>query len=129
MSYMTNFTAIGTLCFNHLPHSSLCLILDYQKKDMSFFMVMLFATDEINKNPYILPNISLLFFNIIDMCQDTLSFLEIVHLPENYSIALINYVCGEGPRCEVNLTGPSWKTSLKWALQSRTPKVRIYDTE
>ena len=92
-------------------------------------MVMFFATDEINKNPYILPNMSLLFINIIDLCQDTLGVLDIPHSPQNNSEDFINYVCQENPICDVNLTGPSWKTSLKLTIHSKTPKVRRCDTE
>ena len=92
-------------------------------------MVTFFATDEINKNPYILPNMSLLFINIWDMCEDTLSVRDILLKSKVYSKEYINYDCGEDPVCDVNLTGPSWKTSLKLAVQSETPKVRMYDTE
>ena len=37
MSHSTNFTAIDILCFQHLPYSSLCLVLEYHQEDMSFF--------------------------------------------------------------------------------------------
>ena len=94
-----------------------------------FFMVMFFATDEINKNPYILPNMSLLFITNIDLCQDTLGVLDIVPTSENNTEDFINYACGQYPPCDVDLTGPSWKTSLKLTIQSRRTKVRICDTE
>ncbi|XP_052024921.1 vomeronasal type-2 receptor 116-like isoform X2 [Apodemus sylvaticus] len=88
-----------------------------------FFMVLFFATDEINKNPYILPNTSLLFVNTVDLCHDTLDVLDVLHSPVNNSEDFINYVCQENGLCDVDLTGPSWKTSLKLTIQSRTPKV------
>ena len=93
-----------------------------------FFMVMFFATEEINKNPYILPNMSLLFINIIDLYKDTLGILDILHSPQNNSEYFINYDCGEDPRCDVDITGPSWKSSLKLTIPSEIPKVRMCDT-
>ncbi|XP_052021293.1 vomeronasal type-2 receptor 116-like isoform X2 [Apodemus sylvaticus] len=88
-----------------------------------FFMVMFFATDEINKNPYILPNMSLLFVNIVDLCQDTLGVLDQLYSPENNRWYFVNYVCREDGLCDVDLTGISWKTTLKLTIQSRIPKV------
>ncbi|GAB1291549.1 Vomeronasal 2, receptor 88 [Apodemus speciosus] len=82
-------------------------------------MVMLFATDEINKSPYILPNMSLLFVNIVDLHQDILDFLDRLHSPQNKSKDFINYVCQEDGICDIDLIGPSWKTSLKHTIQSR----------
>ncbi|GAB1294880.1 Vomeronasal 2, receptor 17 [Apodemus speciosus] len=87
------------------------------------FLVMFFATDEINKNPFLLPNMTLIFSIVFGQCEDTLGVLDIIHSQQiKQSLAFINYNCGEGI-CDVGLTGPSWKTSLKLAINSRTPKV------
>lgn len=94
-----------------------------------FFLVMVFATDEINENPYLLPNMSLMFSNVADLCQDTLGILDIVYKPENYSMSFINYICVQYDICYIDLTGPSWKTSIKLAFHSITPKVRMCDIE
>ena len=93
-----------------------------------FFLVMFFVTDEINKNPYLLPNISLMFYIIVDLCQDTLSVLDILHSQKEMSHFFINYICGTTEKCYVELTGPSWKTSLKLAIHDRSSKVRMHDT-
>ena len=90
-----------------------------------FFLVMLFATDEINENPYLLPNISLMISIFNDMCQDTLGTLDILYSEKNNGVSFINYICGTYEICLVHLTGPSWKTSLKMAVNSRTSQVRM----
>ena len=89
---------------------------------------MIFTTDEINKNPYLLPNMSLMFYITVDLCQDTLSVPDIIHSKKEMRHYFINYVCGISEKCGVELTGPSWKTSLKLALHDRSSKVRMYDT-
>ena len=112
--------------------SPLVIIMPYfrmPERRYEFFMVMFFATEEINKNPSVLPNMSLLFIIFFDRCKDTLGVLDILHSPQNNSKGFIHYVCHENPYCDVELTGPSWKTSLQLTIQSRTPKVRICDTE
>jgi vomeronasal 2 receptor len=88
------------------------------------FLVMFFATDEINRNPYLLPNMSLIFCLIVGMCGDTLGYLEETHSPNN-TWNSINYNCEIRPICDIELTGPSWTTSVKLAINSRKPKVRI----
>ena len=93
-----------------------------------YFLVMFFVTDEINKNPYLLPNMSLMFSIIFDLCQDTLGILDILHSQEKMSTYFINYICSISEDCYVHLTGPSWKTSLKLAVHSRKSKVRMHDT-
>ncbi|XP_032772237.1 vomeronasal type-2 receptor 116-like isoform X2 [Rattus rattus] len=88
-----------------------------------FFLVMFFATDEINKNPYLLPNMSLIFSLGDRMCEDTLGVLDQIYSQQNNSWHFINYICGLEHHCDIGLTGPSWTTSLKLTIHSRTPKV------
>ena len=92
-----------------------------------FLLVTFFTTDEINKNIYLLPNLSLTFSILVDFCQDTLGVLDILYSQKN-GVDFMNYVCGKYQMCYVHLTGPSWKTSLKLAVHSRTSKVRMCDT-
>ena len=84
---------------------------------------MFFATDEINKNPYLLPNMTLIFSIIDGLCGDTLLLLDIVYSQKSSSTRFINYICEKYQFCNVDLTGPSWKTALKLAIHSRTPQV------
>ena len=112
--------------------SPLVIIMPYfrfPERRLEFFMVMFFATEEINNNPFVLTNMSLYFLTIIDLCEDTLGVLDIYYSPKNYISNGINYSCHVPAFCDVDLTGPSWKTTLKLTIQSRTPKVRMCGTE
>ncbi|XP_028637874.1 vomeronasal type-2 receptor 116-like, partial [Grammomys surdaster] len=88
-----------------------------------FFLVLFFATDEINRNPYLLPNMSLLFSLTEGMCEDTFGILDKMYSPQNNSWHFMNYYCGKPGRCDVELIGPLWTTSLKLAINSKIPKV------
>ncbi|NP_001092955.4 vomeronasal 2 receptor, 67 precursor [Rattus norvegicus] len=88
-----------------------------------FFLVMFFATDEINKNPYLLSNMSLLFSIIFGMCEDTLGIVDEVYSQSNKGLAFTNFICGVESTCDIQLTGPFWTTSLKLAIYSKAPKL------
>ncbi|XP_038947580.1 vomeronasal 2 receptor 69 isoform X5 [Rattus norvegicus] len=88
-----------------------------------FFLVMFFATDEINNNPYLLPNISLIFSIIAGLCEDTLGVLDEIYSQQNNSWNIVNYICEKGQRCDIELTGPSWKASVKLSIHSMIPSV------
>ncbi|XP_076778238.1 vomeronasal type-2 receptor 116-like isoform X3 [Arvicanthis niloticus] len=94
-----------------------------QKRKSEFLLVMIFAAEEINKNPYLLPNMSLYFDIIVGLCEDTLGILDEVYSQQNHSLEFINYICGLDPTCAAGIIGPSWKSSLRLALYSRTPTV------
>nr|XP_034342445.1 vomeronasal type-2 receptor 116-like isoform X4 [Arvicanthis niloticus] len=94
-----------------------------QKRKSEFLLVMIFAAEEINKNPYLLPNMSLIFDIIVGLCGDTLGLLDLVYSQQNHSLDFINYICGLDPTCGADIIGPSWKSSLRLALYSRTPTV------
>ncbi|XP_021044808.1 vomeronasal type-2 receptor 116-like, partial [Mus pahari] len=87
-----------------------------------FYLVMFFAIDEINKNPYLLPNVSLIFDIIGGYCQESLGSLDQEYTQMNGSISFVNYICEGDDSCVIGLTGPSWKPSLKLAIDSWTPK-------
>ncbi|XP_032772255.1 vomeronasal type-2 receptor 116-like isoform X2 [Rattus rattus] len=87
------------------------------------FLVMFFATDEINKNPYLLPNMSLVFSVIVGMCHNISEVLDTVNSPQQKTFKFINYNCRFWQACDVQLTGPSGALSIKLTITSRTPKV------
>ncbi|XP_076778363.1 vomeronasal type-2 receptor 116-like isoform X2 [Arvicanthis niloticus] len=87
------------------------------------FLVMFFATVEINKNPYLLPNMSLMFSPIFGLCEDTFGYLDETYSPKSYIFTLINYNCEIQKICMIQLTGPSWMTSSKLAVTSETVKI------
>lgn len=84
---------------------------------------MIFATEEINKNPYLLPNMSLIFSVLADMCFDSLKVIDEIHSTQNNVSKLPNYDCRKST-CDVSLTGPSWSTSIKMTTFIKHPKVR-----
>ncbi|EDL20664.1 mCG8161, isoform CRA_b [Mus musculus] len=86
-------------------------------------LVMFFATDEINRNPYLLPNMSLTFSIIGGNCHDLLRSLDKEYAQIDGQMNFVNYFCYLGDSCATGLTGPSWKTSLKLAMHSSMPLV------
>ncbi|XP_031205858.1 vomeronasal type-2 receptor 116-like isoform X1 [Mastomys coucha] len=87
-----------------------------------FFLILLFATDEINRNPHLLPNMSLIFTFPYDMCFDTLKTIDELSLPKINHQVFPNYECRLSG-CKIGLTGPSWTISSKLAIFFRSPKI------
>ncbi|XP_052585819.1 vomeronasal type-2 receptor 116-like isoform X3 [Peromyscus californicus insignis] len=89
---------------------------------LEFFLALIFATEEINRNPYLLPNMSLLFSIIVGLCSNTTKVIDLKYSPQaNFSI-IPNYKCGNS-LCDVSLIGPSWSTSIKMTTIITSPKI------
>ncbi|XP_059108284.1 vomeronasal type-2 receptor 116-like isoform X4 [Peromyscus eremicus] len=87
-----------------------------------FFLALTFATEEINRNPYLLPNMSLLFSILVGLCSNTMKVIDLKYSPQaNFSI-IPNYECGNSI-CDVSLIGPSWSTSIKMTTIITSPKI------
>ena len=89
-------------------------------------MALTFAADELNRNPDLLPNISLLYY-AGDGCDRKSIYYDQM---ESYSMYYINYVnCNEMRKtCGWIITGPDWAMSAKYAKYTNlfTPhKVRF----
>lgn len=91
-----------------------------------YFLVLLFATDEINRNPFILPNMSIIFSIISGMCFQTLDTIDLRYSPKYSFFRPPNYDCRKSP-CNVALTGPSWTTSVRLTTYTTYPQVRLCD--
>ncbi|KAL6058690.1 hypothetical protein STEG23_035839 [Scotinomys teguina] len=99
-------------------------ILDFRipTRTFEFFLVLIFATEEINQNPYLLPNMSLMFTTIYGTCFETLKAIDSKSLPIHFYSHLPNYDCGI-TECPIYLTGPSWTISIKLTTGTITPKI------
>ena len=93
-----------------------------------FFLVLFFATDEINKNPYLLPNMSLISPIASGQCEKTLENLDKIYSEKNHTVQFTDNICVFYETYYISLTGPSWKTSVKLSIHPGTPRVRICDT-
>ncbi|XP_040590002.1 vomeronasal type-2 receptor 116-like [Mesocricetus auratus] len=77
-----------------------------------FTLALAFTMDEVNRNPDLLPNKSLVFdFSADNFVRVSQLYTPIPTLKQDPNI-LPNYECKKGMTCNVMLTGPNWKTSM-----------------
>ncbi|XP_032766044.1 vomeronasal type-2 receptor 116-like [Rattus rattus] len=77
-----------------------------------YVLVMLFAIEEINKNPNLLPNSTLGFTFLGDQCDITSTNLNNLNMLSKSGEMNPNYIC-EYSFCDVALTGPTWTVSAR----------------
>nr|XP_044993212.1 vomeronasal type-2 receptor 116-like [Jaculus jaculus] len=77
-------------------------------KKFQYILTMLFVTEEINRSPKLIPNMSINFNFSPSNCED--SWILISSLKENKEYIVPNYNC-EIMHCDLILTGPSWASS------------------
>uniref|UniRef100_A0A8C5NW18 Vomeronasal 2, receptor 118 n=1 Tax=Jaculus jaculus TaxID=51337 RepID=A0A8C5NW18_JACJA len=77
-----------------------------------FVLAMLFAIEEINRNPDLLPNVTLSFTLFGAHCDSTTTEVNSLNLFSKYELINPNYICAMSS-CDVILTGPSWTASTK----------------
>uniref|UniRef100_A0A8C5K116 Vomeronasal 2, receptor 118 n=1 Tax=Jaculus jaculus TaxID=51337 RepID=A0A8C5K116_JACJA len=92
-----------------------------------FVLAMLFAIEEINRNPDLLPNVTLSFTLFGAHCDSTTTEVNSLNLFSKYELINPNYICAMSS-CDVILTGPSWTASTKigtllWLFNY--PQVRL----
>lgn len=89
----------------------LCYLYRIKPKTYMFFLSLLFAIEEINRNAHILPNITLGFdvYNIPFIDADTMYvFLKWISGIDNM---IPNYNCKKESKSVALITGPSWTVS------------------
>ncbi|XP_031246755.1 vomeronasal type-2 receptor 116-like [Mastomys coucha] len=83
-------------------------------KNHKYALSLAYSVDEINRNPDLLPNMSLIIKYTLGHCDGeigkTISYL--FHKKKGRPIP--NYFCNEESMCQFLLTGPDWKVSLSY---------------
>ncbi|KAL6086808.1 hypothetical protein STEG23_038380, partial [Scotinomys teguina] len=97
------------------PHSiSISIILTGYKtptESKHFPLALAFSLDEVNRNPDLLPNMSLVFEFSEGCCKTVSELYSLMPLFKENQDFLPNYNCNEETTCIVVLTGPNWETS------------------
>ncbi|XP_050998684.1 vomeronasal type-2 receptor 116-like, partial [Acomys russatus] len=81
-----------------------------EDENKKFAMALAFSMDEVNRNPDLLPNTSLIFK--LPHCLSMSKLYNIIHFFEESHIIFPNYDCGKEVKCTIVLTGPNWETSI-----------------
>ncbi|EDL23682.1 mCG64055 [Mus musculus] len=79
-----------------------------------YLLSLYFAMEEINSNPYLLPNVSLGIEYFKGKCNGYLSLFTNLNIMTKYYHTFPNYICDPGA-CEIALTGPLWISSAQVA--------------
>nr|XP_042124821.1 vomeronasal type-2 receptor 116-like [Peromyscus maniculatus bairdii] len=80
-------------------------------ENIQFPLALTFSLDEVNRNPDLLPNMSLVFHWSKDVCKTVSKLFSLLPLTEENQEYYPNYECNEEHTCLVVLTGPNWETS------------------
>nr|XP_044997191.1 vomeronasal type-2 receptor 116-like [Jaculus jaculus] len=81
-------------------------------KKYQYILTMIFVTEEINRNPKLIPNKSINFYFSPTKCDDSLTIISDLSSTETKEHTVPNYGC-EIIDCGLIFTGPSWATSSK----------------
>ena len=102
----------------------LCSVFRLTPENINLIFSLYFAMEEINRNPHILPNISLLATIKCRVLADHIKFVSSSKRREYFP----NYYCSEERTYLITLTGPQWRTSAIFGFHlylSRTPEVSL----
>ncbi|XP_040589755.1 vomeronasal type-2 receptor 116-like [Mesocricetus auratus] len=96
---------------SYLPHYFNDTHIQYNFKNYEFILALVFAIEEINRNPHLLPNISLGFdfYNVQHGDKNVLVNALIWLTGQSYPHS--NYNCVKERKSAAALTGPSWAKS------------------
>ena len=100
--------------YNHL--SIINTVLFYRKttKNHKYALALAFAMDEINRNPDLLPNMSLIIRYTLGLCDGKTVTPTPYLFHKKKQSPIPNYFCNEETMCSFLLTGPNWGESLSF---------------
>ena len=118
--------------YNHL--SIINTVLFYRKttKNHKYALALAFSMDEINKNPDLLPNMSLIIRYTLGGCDGKTIIPTPYLLHKKKHSPIPNYFCNEESMCSFLLTGPNWGVSIsfwKYLDSFLSPRVSYHGTE
>ncbi|XP_041509297.1 vomeronasal type-2 receptor 116-like isoform X1 [Microtus oregoni] len=91
--------------FNHI------LNIETTAEHNQFALALAFSMDEVNRNPGLLSNTSLVFDFQEGGCKPVSHLNSLMHLYKENPYILPNYSCQKEPMCIIVLSGPDWATS------------------
>ncbi|XP_059108621.1 vomeronasal type-2 receptor 116-like isoform X3 [Peromyscus eremicus] len=71
--------------------------------NQQFALPLAFAVDEINRNLYLLPNVSLIFYFFTDLFHDKHAFQKFIYVTTKRHRPLLNYICKRKTKCRLSL--------------------------
>ncbi|XP_036024913.1 vomeronasal type-2 receptor 116-like [Onychomys torridus] len=105
------FYTINKIQHESLPHYFSDFHLQYYFRNYKFLLALMFAVEEINRNPYLLSNMSL-GFDFYNLPYNELQILMNAGIwLTGLSYPLSNYNCAKENKAAAVITGTSWKAS------------------
>nr|XP_044997326.1 vomeronasal type-2 receptor 116-like [Jaculus jaculus] len=104
--------AIDTSKEHRIDYNSVNQLYRVPVKKYQYILTMIFVTEEINRNPKLIPNKSINFYFTPSMCDDSRAMISYATSTEFKKRTVPNYSC-EITECVVLFSGPSWATSSK----------------
>ena len=100
--------------YNHL--AIIITVLFYRKttKNHKYALALVFAMDEINRNPDLLPNMSLIIRYTLGRCDGKTVIPTPYLFHKKKQSPIPNYFCNEETMCSFLLTGPHREVSLSF---------------
>ncbi|XP_076424185.1 vomeronasal type-2 receptor 116-like isoform X2 [Peromyscus maniculatus bairdii] len=83
-------------------------------RNYQFALPLAFAVEEVNRNIYLLPNVSLIFYFFTDNYDDKQAFQNFIYFAAKLYRLPLNYICKDTNKCRIMITGPTSELSLRF---------------